>query len=171
MDTISDFHANGNARSGYVNEKAMLYPNGDIKTTAEDVAGHVFAVFQSTDNPGRDLESTLQNIVHQTSSWKERFAKAILVTIQKALVNENIAHKGAMGEAYEKATVAAEGIAGFTRDHPVWTAVIAAVIALGILYLLMPVVLDILGFGSLGPIEGMWEFISGIDDKSLIAYI
>ncbi len=56
--------------------------------------------------------------------------------------------KGPLKEAYDKAVAAA---VGFARDHPVWT----TLIAIGILVVLLPWVLEGLGFGELGPIEGM----------------
>ena len=53
----------------------------------------------------------------------------------------------AMKDAFEKATSAA---VGFARDHPVY----CTIIALGILVILAPWVIEALGFGELGPIEG-----------------
>ena len=145
-----------------MNEKAIIYPGAryedhPVQPMAEDVAGHVFSVLQTALDPAHDLKATMHNVLHQTSSWKEHFARALLSVMGKALIEQTIVLKGPLAEAYEKATRAAEGIIeGFVHDHPVWTAVIAIVVALGILYLLMPVVLEILGFGELGPIEGMF---------------
>ena len=42
----------------------------------------------------------------------------------------------------------------FAGEHPVLTGVFCAVVALGVLYLLWPVIIEALGFGELGPIEG-----------------
>ena len=156
---INDYEIRKDAGYGYVNQKNMFYLDEKAQRTAEDTAGHVFSILQTTGNPARDLVPTVREISYQTASWKEHFAKAILSTVQNALSNGTIVLKGAMGEAYEKATRAAEGLPGFARDHPVWTTVIALVIALGILYLMMPVVLELLGFGLDGPIEGMCTVI------------
>lgn len=60
----------------------------------------------------------------------------------------------AMKDAYEKAIGAADGIAGFSREHPVLTGCICAVIALGILVILAPAVIHALGFGVEGVVEG-----------------
>ena len=53
----------------------------------------------------------------------------------------------AASDAMQKAEEAA---VGFATEHPVY----ATLIALGILAILTPFVLELLGFGELGPIEG-----------------
>ena len=148
-----------------MDEKAIYlgtrYGDNPVQPMAEDIAGHVFSVWQTSLDPAHDLKATVNNIVHQTWNWKERFAKSLLSIMERALIEKTILLESPMGEAYEKATRAAEGIIkGFVHDHPVWTAVIVIVIALGMLYLMMPVVLEILGFGELGPIEGMLAYQS-----------
>lgn len=61
---------------------------------------------------------------------------------------------------------------GFAEDHPVY----ATLIALGILAILMPWALEILGFGDLGPIEGsfaaLWQsrYAGYVPKKSLFGY-
>ncbi|KIW95157.1 uncharacterized protein Z519_03741 [Cladophialophora bantiana CBS 173.52] len=58
---------------------------------------------------------------------------------------------GAIKKAYDKAyDIASE----FTRDHPVLAAAILTLVAIGILVYLAPWVIEALGFGELGPIEG-----------------
>ena len=61
---------------------------------------------------------------------------------------------GALKEAYDKACDAAKAIEGFAAEHPIATAVFCTVIALGVLVILAPYVLEALGFAELGPIEG-----------------
>ena len=144
---------------GSVNEKAIAnpdrYEDHSYQPTALDVASHVFSILQGgAESPSQDLKATMNNVSYQTASWKERFAKALLANMIKAIDEGTIILKGAMGEAYEKATRAAEGIPGFVHDHPYWTAAIAIAVALGMLYLLMPFVLEILGFEAEGVLEG-----------------
>jgi len=67
----------------------------------------------------------------------------------------------ALSAAYERACEAAKGIPGFAADHPLATAVFCTVVALGVLVVLAPYVLEILGFGELGPAEGK-ESILGL---------
>ena len=57
----------------------------------------------------------------------------------------------AMRDAYEKVVRVVEEVWQFTKDHPVFV----AVVALGILVVLAPWAISALGFGELGPIEGM----------------
>ena len=64
-----------------------------------------------------------------------------------------------MQEAYDKACEAAKVFEQFEADHPIVTAVFCTVIAIGILAYLAPGVLGILGFGELGPIEGMFSLV------------
>lgn len=58
---------------------------------------------------------------------------------------------GAMKETYDKVRLVAEE---FVEEHPILTAMIVTVIAIGILAVLVPWAVEALGFGELGPIEG-----------------
>lgn len=97
-------------------------------------------------NQGRDgLRKSMQDIVGQ-QGWKENIAKAVLRGIEDALTQG--AQVGTvMKEASEKAVQAA---IGFARDHPYF----CALIAIGVLAILMPWALEALGFTELGPAEG-----------------
>ena len=72
----------------------------------------------------------------------------------------------AMKEAYDKACAAAAEIEGFARDHPVF----CTVVALGVLVILAPYVLEALGFGALAPVEGEFPpylVLTNDDDRGL----
>ena len=56
----------------------------------------------------------------------------------------------AMREAYDKACGPAKSLGEFIHYHPIWF----TIIALGILVILPPAVLEALGFGAVGPVEG-----------------
>lgn len=58
--------------------------------------------------------------------------------------------QGPLKEAYTKACDAALAVEGFVKEHPVFV----TVIALGVLVMLTPWVLEVLGFAELGPVEG-----------------
>lgn len=80
------------------------------------------------------------------NGWSDTIAKATLDGLQSA-----IEHGTEMAQAATNALAQSkEAAASFATDHPVY----ATLIALGVLALLMPWVLEILGFGELGPIEG-----------------
>jgi hypothetical protein len=75
--------------------------------------------------------------------------------------------------AADAAAQAKDAAVGLAADHPVY----ATLIALGILALLMPWALEILGFGELGPIEGSWAafwqsrwYAGRIPKKALFGY-
>lgn len=59
--------------------------------------------------------------------------------------------------AYDRACEAARGIPGFAAEHPLATGVGCTVVALGVLVVLAPYVLGVLGFGELGPVEGKFD--------------
>jgi len=67
-----------------------------------------------------------------------------------------------MAEAFTEATVAAEA---FVKEHPVATTMIVTVIALFILAVLTPFILEALGFGAEGVLEGSfaarWQALIG----------
>lgn len=90
--------------------------------------------------------------------WYQRLALAVLDAIRAAL-KDGSPLREAMREAYERASEAAKGIADFAREHPLYTATICAVIALGILVILAPYIIEALGFGALGPVEGWFFFL------------
>ena len=76
-----------------------------------------------------------------------------------------------MQTAYNKAVEAAKTFEEFEAEHPVATAVFCTVVAIGVLVVFAPEVLEILGFGEFGPIEGEWVgsiFQGGVLDGGLI---
>ncbi|KAL4791041.1 hypothetical protein BDV19DRAFT_371361 [Aspergillus venezuelensis] len=86
-----------------------------------------------------------------TTSWTENIAKATLNGLTKAITTGAKMARAA-SDAMDKAEEAA---VGFATEHPVY----ATLIALGILAILTPFVLEILGFGELGPIEGSFAAV------------
>ena len=78
------------------------------------------------------------------------FAKRVLDRLIHALKASKVMGK-AMKDAFDKASSAAEE---FVEKHPVYTAAIITIIAIGVLVLITPWIIELLGFGELGPIEG-----------------
>lgn len=79
----------------------------------------------------------------------ERIAEWTLAKLEQVL-NDVSKLGGALKEAYDKACDVVQTIEGFAKDHPV----LCTVIALGVLVLIAPLVLEALGFAELGPVEG-----------------
>ena len=124
------------------------YTDTETRST-QAIATDVMNALLSAEKKGRDLERTLQNIVGEYG-WTENIAKAILDALEKVLKNAAPMAQ-AMKDAFDKATSAA---VDFAREHPVY----CTIIALGILVILAPWVIEALGFGELGPIEGKCGF-------------
>ena len=61
-----------------------------------------------------------------------------------------------MQEAYEKACEAAMCFEGFVKEHPVAVGVFCTVVAIGVVVLLAPEVVEWLGFVEVGIVEGEW---------------
>ncbi len=59
----------------------------------------------------------------------------------------------AIKEAYNKANAAAAKIIGLAREYPYATAAISLVLAIGILVILAPATVHLLGFSAVGPVE------------------
>jgi hypothetical protein len=122
------------------------------KSLAEDILSTLYAA----DTNDEHLIQRLQNVVHETG-WYEGLAAAVLTGLENALKAE--APMGqAMKDAYEKATQIVADVLEFAKEHPVF----CAVVAVGILVILAPWAIEALGFGELGPIEGMCICAGGI---------
>jgi hypothetical protein len=137
----------------------------DVKTppqTTEEIAFAIISTLFNAEKPGRDLEHRLRDLV-STCGWYEGLAKRILDGLVDAL-NSGAAMGGAMKEAFDKATAIASEL---VREHPVYSAAIATVVAIGILALLAPWAVEALGFGELGPTEG--EFHQSITFRTDMA--
>jgi hypothetical protein len=122
---------------------------GDQPRTAESIADEVVRTIASAEKGGRDLQKKLNDIVGEYG-WKEKVAEWVLVKLELVL-REAQKLNPPLKEAYDKACETAKAIEGFVQEHPVF----CTVIALGVLVLIAPWALEALGFGELGPIEGM----------------
>lgn len=130
-----------------IRECLMGPDNFTVNTTSTEnaTAADVLTALFNAEKGGQDLKKTLQDIVGERG-WTENIAKAILGGLENAL-NNGVQMGQAMREAFNKAVSEATG---FARDHPIF----CTLIALGILVILMPWVLEALGFAELGPVEG-----------------
>lgn len=116
----------------------------DTKQAASQFVDTLF----SAEKNGPELHQALNEIV-QTASLKQYFARVVFETLQKAI--EAARPMGiALGETYDKVVREIDGIEGFVKEHPV----MCAVIAIGILVVLAPWVIEALGFAEGGILEG-----------------
>lgn len=109
--------------------------------TAHRIISHLFA----GEKASKDLQLAIKDEVSATG-WTESLAIAILTKLVQAL--DSAAPIGqALKEAFDRAT---EEARVFVTEHPV----LVTVIAIGILALLVPWTLEVLGFAELGIVEG-----------------
>ncbi|OJJ70327.1 hypothetical protein ASPBRDRAFT_129116 [Aspergillus brasiliensis CBS 101740] len=97
---------------------------------------------------GESRESIQKRLHEQvdTNGWSESIAQAILHGLSDAIK----AGAEMAGPAADALTKAKEAGVNFAKEHPVYT----FVLALGVIVALAPWVLEVLGFGELGPIAG-----------------
>ncbi|PLN84727.1 hypothetical protein BDW42DRAFT_162052 [Aspergillus taichungensis] len=110
----------------------------------ESIASDILNILLTADTP-HNIHKLVNEQV-SIESWSEAIAFALLHGLESA-INSGAQMAKASSDALAQAKDAA---IGFAEEHPVY----ATVIALGILALLLPWTLEILGFGELGPIEG-----------------
>ncbi|KAL4979013.1 hypothetical protein BDW66DRAFT_128354 [Aspergillus desertorum] len=120
----------------------------NTKSTAsrspENIASEIVAKILTADCPYA-LHKELNDQI-STTGWTEVIAKATLHGLENAI---KAGAKMAKAAA-DAVTQAKEAAIGFATEHPVY----ATLIALGVLAVLTPWILEVLGFGELGPIEG-----------------
>jgi hypothetical protein len=115
--------------------------------TARAADSLINTIFLAEKN-GLELKQSLEDII-RTNSWRQNFAKAVFEAMQHAI--ETARPMGdALREIYEKVACVVDGVEGFVKDHPI----VCALIALGILVLLAPWVVEALGFAEGGILEG-----------------
>jgi hypothetical protein len=132
-----------------INKKPSKDVKIPIQTTEEATALSILSALFTAEKPGHDLERHVQGLV-RSCGWKQGLAKRILDGLVASLIS-GAAMGGAMKEAYDKALAIGSV---FAHEHPVLTAAIATVVAIGILVILAPWAVEALGFGELGPVEG-----------------
>ncbi|KAF2811207.1 uncharacterized protein BDZ99DRAFT_415695 [Mytilinidion resinicola] len=123
----------------------------------EAMASRLLTTLLRAEKPGKTLQESLQHDLDltgevRTQGWYETVAAKLLAGMERA-IEDGKAIGGAVGEVLTHARTFA---ADFIREHPVYTAVIVTIVALGVLYLLWPWVVSALGFGEAGPVAGSW---------------
>ena len=129
---------------------SCILGDNPIKTTLTAADPHLASNIVNTiltSSTTTDLHKTLNEQVTATG-WTDSLVHAILQNLTSAIESgASMAQPAA--DALKKAM---DSAVGFAKDHPVYT----TLIALGVLFVLLPWVLGILGFGELGVVEGSW---------------
>ncbi|KGO37799.1 hypothetical protein PEX1_090460 [Penicillium expansum] len=119
------------------------HPSTDPRSP-ESIASAIVTKILNADEP-YSLHKEL-NEEFSTDNWTDAIAQAILRGLENAIQSGADMARAASDAATQSRNAAVD----FATDHPVY----ATLIALGILALLTPWALEVLGFGELGPIEG-----------------
>lgn len=135
----------------YTDEKTSLLSTPSVRPTSE-VASDVVAVLLRAPRPCVTLRADLDSIIG-TYGWTQSLAEYVLARLCSALQAAHDNLGPAVREAYQLSWEAAKSIEGFVVEHPVFV----TVVALGVLVIIAPWVLEALGFAALGPAEGMFK--------------
>ena len=140
-----------------ISEKASLQPsvfsNEKCELSDTDFRAAVWHTVMDANDFDHDFHAKIDSLVRQAGGWSE-FRVASIRLVMEAIVRGGKPMNAVLQQAYDKACEAAKIFEEFAAEHPVATAVFCTVIALGVLVILMPWVVEALGFSELGPIEG-----------------
>jgi hypothetical protein len=136
-------------RAIHLDTKTSIERSGKAPKTDQEVADNVLYLLFNASESNAGLRLDIQSAV-STSGWKESLAERILKGTQNAL-ESGVPMGEAMAAAFKRSVQEA---VGFVKEHPVYF----TVIALGVLVVLAPWILEVLGFAELGPVEGNFLF-------------
>ena len=148
-----------------ISEKAAPQPSqfcgNNPKLDSDEAASSIVSAIMEADDFNPSLGIAIQSLVHKAGGWTEYLMERILAALERVLM-DGAPLKQPMQEAFDKVYEATEEFEQFAADHPVVTGVFCTVIAVGILVLVAPYVVELLGFGELGPIEGGLHFLPSV---------
>lgn len=117
------------------------------------IVADVLAILRTAEKKGVRLVRQLDDTVG-TQGWTEWIAKGVLASLETVIKEGREKMGPAMAQAYDGACEAAKKVFQFAKDHPVATSVFLTIVAIGVLAILAPYILEALGFAELGPVEG-----------------
>ncbi|KAF2629540.1 hypothetical protein BU25DRAFT_408808 [Macroventuria anomochaeta] len=132
----------------YPDEKQALIHTRHARPLDEVVVDVVNAILRA-EKAGAGLKAELEAIVGPYG-WKEYLAEKVLEKLGAALQGAHDKLGPAIRDAYHKVWEVANEIEGFVIQHPV----MCTIIALGVLVVIAPWVVEALGFAELGPVKG-----------------
>jgi len=142
----------------------------------EAVVAEVISILRTAKEHGVGLTRQLDDAVG-TEGWTEWIAQQVLAGLEAVLKEGREKMGPAMAEAYARASEAVDKLFQFARDHPGATAGLLTILAVGVLVILAPVIVEALGFAELGPVEGSfaawWEstYAGYIPKGSLFSFL
>lgn len=162
-------HHNEKITTAYQSHEASLYYDDPADVQAQNAANNIVHTIATSESIDKHLRFILEDIVHQAGGWRESIATKVLSALEAVLQSDKIS--SALNAMRDKAFKAAAEMKEFAGEHPVLTGVFCTIVALGVLYLVWPAVLEALGFSSLGPVEGKLQHLNDVPHRSLINVI
>lgn len=133
-----------------VSEKAQLRVSDDARSVQE-ISAEVVELLRTAEKNGPALQRRVRDVVGE-QSWTENIARAIVAGLE-TIIKEGREKVGqALAEAIDKAEEAAKAVFTFSKEHPYLVAGFATIVAIGVLVLVAPWVVEALGFSELGPV-------------------
>lgn len=133
-------------------EASIITQQPEVIRSADDAAAEFIDILRTAEKGGDELQRRLKNIV-TVNSWTEELAKRILRGIE-GLVNHPETVSLFVRDAIDKSNDVAASVFEFAKEHPELAVLFGTIVALGVLVITAPWVLEALGFGEAGPIAG-----------------
>lgn len=121
---------------------------GDINMVNE-----VIEMIQTSEKWDPALRSRIEDMFDELG-WTDDIAKAILFKLLQIIQHGQKDIGTGLRDAIEFTSSIVNEFFEFAKDHPEATAVFCTLVAIGVLVFVAPWVIEAVGFGELGPIEG-----------------
>jgi len=167
---LNCFGEAGQQEKAPIREKERIH-EGDFSHKDAEASQQIILALQEAEKSRQEIQLNVARVVN-ANGWTESLAKAILTRLTAGL-ESGMQMKGPLQDAFYKAVAEAFE---FAHGHPVYT----TVVALGILAVLLPWVIEALGFwagfGEAGPLEGSfaawWQsrYMGYVPKKSLFSF-
>ncbi|KAK4068508.1 hypothetical protein Purlil1_13786 [Purpureocillium lilacinum] len=132
----------------------------DAKSDLPDcTAARIVDLMRNAERGGKELHTDIEEVVKPTG-WTETLARRTLEVLQASLKEGREEMGPALAACYDKAVTVArrefDDLCRLAKEHPgeAAAAVLLTVVALGVLAELLPLVIELLGFAEVGPVEG-----------------
>jgi len=149
--------------------------NSEKAPSDEELAAQIVDKIYTAEKSGNALKIELRRMV-QANGLREYLAQAVINALATAL-KEGRAMSAPLKEAYDEACEEARKVKEWTDDNPVIANIIYTIIALGIVALLMPWLLGVVGFVDGDIVAGSWvarwmsRYQGFVPKGSLLSYI
>ena len=152
--TVDSYYGSTDEKMTYVPSTTRERMSNDQAISAQiSSAESLVATIYIAADANKDLLLALDSIVTATGWYHKIIAKYILPAMEQAL-KAGKKMSPAIKKAYNKAVEEAKKMEEFSGEHQVMTGVFCTVVAIGILWLMWPAIIEALGFSELGPVEG-----------------